>query len=103
MARPPCSALLEPVGFEAPIERAAGDAEQLGRLADVSLALSERPLDQEALPFLERHLLEVARRLRGWPQRQIRGTLLLAAGQKRGSLHGVLQLPDVARPAVLEK
>src|SRR5215831_13733327 len=103
MAQPPLSALLEPIGFQTSIQRAAGNSEQLGRLADVSVALSERPLDQEALRLLERHLLEVARRLRAWAQRQIAGSQVVATGQERGSFHGVLQLPDIARPAVLQK
>src|SRR5215471_21184042 len=103
MAWPPWSALLEPIGFQAPIQCAAGDAEQLRRFADVPVALSERPLDQETLRSLERHLLEVAPRFRAWTQRQIRGSHFFAAGQQRGPFHGVLQLPHIAGPAVLQK
>ena len=53
---------LEPVVLQPAVERAAGDAQVAGGLADVSRAARERPLDEVALRLVQRHrLVELAR------------------------------------------
>src|SRR4051812_9191827 len=49
---------LELVAFQAPVERAAAQAEFLGGLARVAVAAGEGLLDQERFDLLEAHVLE---------------------------------------------
>ena len=48
------------VTLQAPIQRRPGEAQRLGRLADVAVEARHRLLDQEALDVLEAHVLEAA-------------------------------------------
>src|SRR6266702_8106540 len=54
--------------FEPAIERAAGEAQRLGRLAHVPAGARERLLDQDALDLLEAHLIERARAVGAGPK-----------------------------------
>src|SRR5689334_21295030 len=52
----------EAIPLKAPVQCAAAETERLGGLAHVAVEASHRLLDQEALDFLEAHVLD-ARRL----------------------------------------
>src|SRR5437660_12812693 len=47
---------LQPVPLQPSVERAAAQAERLGRLADVAVEARHRLLDQEPFDFLEAHV-----------------------------------------------
>src|SRR5260221_12808718 len=50
---------LEAIALQPPVERAARQAEGLGGPADVAVEAAERLLDEEALDFLQAHVVEV--------------------------------------------
>src|SRR5437764_13086497 len=47
---------LQPVPLQPSVERAAAQAERLGRLADVAVEARHRLLDQEPFAFLQSHV-----------------------------------------------
>ena len=52
---------LQAIFFQPPVERAAAEAELLGRLARIAVAAGERLLDQVGLDLLQAHVLDPGR------------------------------------------
>src|SRR6266567_5843807 len=59
------------VTLEPPIKRAAAQAQGLGGFADVALEAGEGLLDEEALDFLQAHILQARRSLASTFQAQV--------------------------------
>src|SRR5215813_4544763 len=88
---------------EPAIEGAAGEAEDAGGLAHVAALDGEGALDQVALDLLERHLLELGRDIAARAQHEVLDGDLVAGGEQARPLDDVLELADVAWPAVGEQ
>src|SRR5262245_14756964 len=93
---------LEAVALEAPVERAAREAQRLRRLADVAVVAPQRAADQLALDLVQRQLVESAGALRR-PQPEIAGTDLVALREQHRALDRVIQLAHVTRPGMSEQ
>src|SRR6266571_1488892 len=89
--------------FEPAIERAAGEAQRLGRLAHVPAGARERLLDQDALDLLEAHLIERARAVGAGPKTKVAGAHAGALRHEDGALDRMLQLTHVPRPGMAQQ
>jgi hypothetical protein len=85
--------------FQPPVQRLAGDAQRIGGALQVALVAFDRPRDQPGLGLLQGHLVEILRQLRRRAEVEGGSVDLVALGQQCGTLHQVLQLAHVARPA----
>src|SRR5262249_44666042 len=94
---------LQPIPLESPVERAPAQTQRLGGLTDVAVEAGHGFLDQEALDFLEAHILEPSASLARRPHAEIALTHERPLRHQHGTLDGVIELADVARPAVLEQ
>src|SRR5262245_4888870 len=86
------SAGSEPVALEAAVEGAPREAERLRGPADIAVVAGERLLDEEALHFLEAHVVEAGLPLAPPAQAQVVRLDLGARGHEHGALHRVVQL-----------
>src|SRR5688500_20400190 len=84
------------------IERAAREAERVGRLADVAAVAVESLADEVLLDLLERHLLEAAA-LRRPLEAEVGGGDAVAPREQHRALDGVVELAHVARPRSEER
>src|SRR6185503_20750219 len=87
---------------EAAVEGAAGEAEDARGFGDVAALGGEGALDEVALDLLEGHLLELGGDFAAAEHERLDGDLV-ARGEEGGALDDVLELADVARPAVGEE
>src|SRR5437867_298051 len=92
---------LEAIALQAPVERAARQAEGLRGPAHVPVEAGERLLDEEALDLFEAHVVEAGLPLAPRPEPEVLGLHLGAVGHEHRPLHRVVQLPHVPRPGVL--
>src|SRR5436309_2962519 len=91
--------------FDAAIERAAAEAQGVGRMADVAIGSDQSFADENCLHGLEAHFVDVLRR-------STRATLRVqaeighfnapAARHQDASLDRVIELANISRPAVLQ-
>src|SRR4051812_596732 len=93
----------EPETLQTAVERAAAQPERLRGLADVASVPGKSLLDEEPLDVLEAHVLETRGRLARRPQPEVPRTDGVSLRHQHGALHRVIELADVARPAVIEQ
>src|SRR6185503_20622678 len=91
---------LQPVALETSIQRAAAEAERLGRLADVARKPRHRLLDEKAFDFLEAHVLDPRRGVAIEPQPQLAEPDRAAGGHQHAALDRVIELANVAGPGM---
>ena len=92
------------MALEATIERAARQAERLGRLAHVPLVPLQRFLDEHAFHFVQCHLLKRRRgRVVRHAQAQIGGQHHATARQQDRALDRVFEFAHVAWPRMAEQ
>src|SRR6185437_3073735 len=100
----PISLSSEAMRRHAPVERAAAQPECLRGVTDVAVESREGFLDERALGFVERQLLQSLRTARAAiAQCQIGLAHHVAAGEKHCALDRVLELADVARPRMVHE
>src|SRR5882724_3327400 len=88
------SKFLQAVSLEAPIERAAAEAERLGRLAHVAVEARHRFLDEEPFDVLEAHVLDARGRIAIDPQPQLAEANRGALRHQHAALDGMVELAD---------
>src|SRR5256885_1713740 len=89
---------LEAMALEPAIERAAREAQRLGRLAHIAAGACQRLLDQRAFDILETHLVQRAGAIRPSAETKIACANRPTFGHQHRAFHGVIQLTHVARP-----
>ena len=94
--------VLELVALQAAIERAARQAERARGLADVAVA-RHRLLDQERFDVFEAHVLEARAAGAFGAQAEVARADGVALRHQHGAFDRVIELADVARPAVIEQ
>src|SRR6266545_1714825 len=92
---------LEAMALQAPVERAARQAEGLRGPAHVPVETGERLLDEEALDLFEAHVVEARLPFPPGPEPEVLGLHLGAVGHEHRPLDRVVELPHVPRPGVL--
>src|SRR4051812_22441817 len=84
--------------LEAPVEGATAESQRLRGMTDVAAVAVERLLNQQLFYFVERHVVEGGGRLRF--EAEVHRMDMSTARQQRGTLDGVVQLPDITGPGM---
>src|SRR4051812_41258748 len=90
---------LEVIGLQQIIKGGAADPEQPGGARDIAFGAGERAADGLAVGDLARGLQVYRHRVGDGLEVEIGGGYALAVGHDRGTLHAILELANIARPA----
>src|SRR5947208_6181343 len=94
---------LEAMPFEPAVQRAAREAERLGRLTDIARRACERLLNQHALDLFQTHLVERAGAIPATAQPKVARLDASALRHEHSSLDRVIELPHITGPRMAEQ
>src|SRR5439155_18113384 len=89
--------------FEPAVQRAAREAEGLRRVTHIAAGARERFLDQDALDFLQAHLIERTGTIAATTETEIARADRARFRQQDRALDRMIQLADVAGPSVAQQ